>query len=207
MGLMFFYATTGPWTVHSVWFSAGAIDSELILHHGEYFRLLTALTLHADLVHLLSNCGIGAFLLHYYFQLLGNGIGLAALLTSSCLANYLNVVAHGPGHHAVGFSTAVFAVIGNLSALNYRHHRFTRPARLLLPLMAGLASLAMLGSGNEDGRTDLGAHFFGLLTGLLTGTILGFEPVFSLRKNLQLQSALVTFSLLFPFIAWQLALR
>lgn len=205
--LMLLHAVTGPWTANAFWFERGAVSGNRIIEHGEYYRLLTGLTLHADLVHLLGNCLIGGFLLHFFFLLLGNGIGLAALLLSSCLANYLNVIGHGPSHHSVGFSTAVFAVIGMLSALNYRHHRFTRPARLLLPVMAGTAMLAMLGSGGEDGRTDLGAHFYGLLCGLAFGTVLGFEPIFRLRRSLALQSLLALISLVLPIIAWHIALR
>jgi membrane associated rhomboid family serine protease len=168
---------------------------------------MTGLTLHADLVHLLGNCFLGGFLLHFYFLLLGNGLGLFALLTSAILANYINVLAHGPGHHSVGFSTAIFAVIGILCALNYRHYRFTRPERLLLPIMAGAAMLAMLGSGDETGRTDLGAHLFGLLTGLCAGTFLGLERIFGLRHNAGLQLILSLLSLAVILLGWEIALR
>lgn len=205
--LMLFYTITGPWSPHSLWFNRGAVDSLRILADGEYFRLLTGLTLHADVVHLLGNCFLGGFLLHFYFLTLGNGIGLAALVATATTANYLNVLAHGPGHHAVGFSTAVFAVIGILSALNYRHHKFTRPARLLLPIMAGAAMLAFLGSGNGSGRTDLGAHFFGLLTGLAAGTLLGLDRFFNLRHNLILQSLLELLTSAIIVFSWIIALR
>lgn len=207
VSLMLFYGVTGPWTIHTLWFSYGAVDSARILNDGEYFRLMTGLTLHADLVHLLGNCFLGAFLLHFYFLLIGNGIGIFALLTTSCLANYINVLAHGPGHHSVGFSTALFAVIGMLCALNYRHYRLSRPERLLLPLMAGAAMLAMLGSGNEAGRTDLGAHLFGLLVGLGAGTFLGLEKIYSLRHNTCLQVILFVLSLTSVVICWVIALR
>lgn len=207
VSLAFFFAVTGPWTPHSLWFQKGAVDSLRILHEGEYFRLLTGLTLHADLVHLLGNCILGGFLLHFYFLLLGNGIGLFSLLVTACIANYINALAHGPGHHSVGFSTAVFGVIGILCTLNYRHYKFTRPERLLLPLMAGAAMLAMLGSGNESGRTDLGAHLFGLLTGLCTGTLLSLERVFELRNKLKLQIILAGISLSFVVFGWDIALR
>lgn len=207
VSLMLFYAVTGQWTPHSLWFSRGAVDSARILDHGEYVRLMTGLTLHADLVHLLGNCFLGGFLLHFFFLLIGNGIGIFALLTTACLANYINVLAHGPGHHSVGFSTAVFAVIGILCALNYRHYRFSRPERLLLPLMAGAAMLAMLGSGDETGRTDLGAHLFGLLAGICTGTLLGLDRIFCLRHNVRLQFALSVLSLASVVIGWDIALR
>ncbi len=144
LGLL--HLQSGTWQQQSQWFSAGAGDSSAILADGQYYRLITALTLHADGLHLLGNCLLGGFLLHYYFQILGNGIGLAGLLITATLANLLNVMAHGPGHHFVGFSTAVFSVIGILSSLNFRRHSSLGRTHLLMPLMAGTAMLAMVGS-------------------------------------------------------------
>lgn len=202
--LALFHFRTGTWDQQSLWFSAGAGESAAILADGQYYRLVTALTLHADVLHLLGNCVLGGFLLHYYFQLLGNGIGLAALLATATLANLLNVVVHGPGHHFVGFSTAVFSVIGILSSLNFRRHSSLGRTRLLMPLMAGSAMLAMVGSSGE--HTDLGAHFFGLVIGLAAGYLLGLKPVFLLRSSFRLQFFLAALSLAICFLAWKTAL-
>ncbi len=204
LSLVLFFSFTGPWSQHSAWFTEGSINSSRILNHGEYYRLLTALTLHSDLVHLLGNCFLGGFLLHFYFLLLGNGIGLSSLIIASVLGNYINVLIHGAGHNSIGFSTAVFSVIGILSALNYRHYKLTRPERLVLPIMAGAAMLAMLGSSGV--RTDLGAHLFGLTTGLVVGTILGIDSIFSLRHHGWLQFILSVVFLILPFLAWYLAM-
>lgn len=204
ISLMLFHSVTGEWSIHSEWFTTGAVDSKAILVNSEYYRLITALTLHSDLVHLLGNCFLGGFLLHFYFHILGNGIGLFSLLLSASFANLLNVIGHGPGHISVGFSTAVFSVIGILSALNFRQYRFNQPARLLLPLMAGAALLAMLGSSGE--RTDLGAHFYGLFTGLATGTILSTHHIFKLRNNSWLQATLTISSLTLPVLCWYIAM-
>jgi len=203
--LMLFFSVTGSWSPGSEWFLDGGINSSLILDGSQYFRLVTALTLHSDIVHLLSNCFLGAFLLHFYFQIVGNGIGLAALLAAATSANLLNVIGHGPGHLSVGFSTAVFSVIGILSSINFRHYKFRNPARLVLPLMAGAALLAMLGSSGE--RTDLGAHFYGLITGLITGLIISIKPVFKLRERFRLQSLLALSSWFLVFLAWYYALN
>lgn len=203
--LILFFAVTGPWSGDSFWFGNGSANSRAILEGQEYFRLLTSLTLHADIVHLLGNCFLGAILLHYFFHIVGNGIGMMLLLVSSSAANYINSLAHGPGHNSVGFSTAVFAVIGILSALNYNRYRFKRPLQLLMPLMSGMALLAMLGSSGE--RTDLGAHFFGLLAGLLAGAILVIPHIFQYRRNITLQTLLSVFGFLLPILAWILAIR
>jgi membrane associated rhomboid family serine protease len=201
--LALLYLQTGPWQPQSPWFVAGAGDSEAILG-GQYYRLLTALSLHADSLHLLGNCLLGGILLHYYFHLLGNGIGLAGLLITATVANLLNVVVHGPGHHFVGFSTAVFAVIGILSSLNFRRHSSLGRTRLLMPLMAGSAMLAMVGSSGE--HTDLGAHFFGLSMGLAAGYLLGLKPLLDLRHSFWLQLFLASTSIAAWVLAWKTAL-
>lgn len=201
--LMLLFAITGPWSEHNLWFKSGSANSTAILLDGEFYRLITSLTLHADIVHLLGNCFLGGVLLHYYFQLTGNGIGLSLLLITSTLANLINASIHGPGHNSVGFSTAVFAVIGILSSLNYRQYKFSRPVRLFMPLMAGAALLAMLGSSGE--RTDLGAHLFGLLTGLAAGALLVVTNLLSLRSRFMVQTVLAIVAMTIPLVAWRLA--
>ncbi len=206
MGALFlFYAVTGPWDGNSIWFQAGAGNSQAILQQHEWYRLITALTLHANLLHLLSNCLLGGFLLHYFFLLTGTGLGLFALLVASALGNLINVLLHGPGHLFVGFSTAVFAVIGMLSMLSYTGKSRPIGSRALVPLMASAALLAMLGSAGE--RTDLGAHLFGLLCGLLTGKILSLPLIKMLRPSLVFQITLFSVSLGLVAISWILALR
>lgn len=162
--LVFIYSISGSWHPESIWFIKGAGDSTAILQNGEFYRLITPLMLHADLVHLMGNCFLGGFLLHFYFRMTGNGLGLFTMLSTAVIGNYLNVLAHGPGHHFVGFSTAVFSVIGLLCTSGYRESSSAPKFIFFMPIMAGVALLALLGTGGE--RTDLGAHFFGLVTGM-----------------------------------------
>ncbi len=202
--LALFFGFTGNWSENSIWFQAGSANSQAILEGGEYYRIITALTLHADIVHLMGNCFLGAILLHYYFHLVGNGIGAAALLASSALANYLNALLHGPGHNSIGFSTAVFATVGLLAVQNFNRHRFSRPLELLMPFMAGAGLLAMLGASGE--RTDLGAHFFGLFAGLAVGINMMMLNVERFKHNVQLQIILSSGGLFLVINTWMSAL-
>src|SRR3990172_2892125 len=52
--LVAFYAVTGPWDAGSAWFAAGDADAGRILA-GQPWRVVTALTLHADGLHVASN--------------------------------------------------------------------------------------------------------------------------------------------------------
>ncbi len=202
-GLILFFTVTGSWSEHSFWFAAGAGDAEAILENGEWYRLVTALTLHADTVHLLGNCLFGGFLFHFFCRLTGNGLGLFSMLLTATLANAINVVLHGSNHLFVGFSTAVFAIIGMLAMISRQHRASTRYLRVI-PFMAGAALLAMIGSSGE--RTDLGAHFFGLCCGLASGWILTRPVLQHWRKSLLFQSSLFLLSCAAIIIAWKAAL-
>ena len=117
--LVFMYGLSGDWHLKSFWFQKGAGDSSAILNNLALYRLVTPLTLHADIVHLMGNCFLGGFLLHFFFHLTGNGIGLFAMLLTATVANLINVLVHGPGHMFVGFSTAIFSVIGMLCTISF----------------------------------------------------------------------------------------
>ncbi len=187
-GLVLMYGVTGDWRPDSYWFLRGAGDSRAILQDFQFFRLVTPLTLHADLVHLLSNGILGVFLLHFFFHLTGNGIGLTSLLLTATTANLLNVIVHGPGHLFVGFSTATFSVIGMLCTMSFSGKVPRFRLHFLMPVMAGLALLALLGSSGE--RTDLGGHLFGLLCGLIGGNMVRLPHFAALRTSFVLQSLL-----------------
>lgn len=202
-GLILFFSITGPWQEQSLWFVQGAGNGERILEQGEWWRLVTALTLHADTVHLLGNCFIGGWLVHFLCRLTGTGLGLCAMLLSAGCGNLINTLARGPGHQFVGFSTAVFTVIGMLAVLTHQGRKKFTGRHFLIPLMAGMALLAMLGSSGE--RTDLGAHLFGLLCGLAFGYILGRETLQSLRHSLLVQSLSFLFFLTLLIGSWILA--
>ncbi len=201
--LILFFSVTGPWSNESIWFVQGAGDAEKILENHEYYRLLTALTLHADMVHVLGNCLFGGFLFHFFCRLTGNGLGFFAIIATAVLANYINVLVHGSNHHFVGFSTAVFAIIGMLAMFGKRNEVNKRYIRIV-PLMAGTALLAMLGSSGE--RTDLGAHLFGLGCGFVSGWCLGRPLLLKWRRSIWLQSVLFMLCCFTIILSWKLAL-
>ena len=172
--LALFYAHTGPWQESSPWFSLGAVDSQAIVSQHEWWRLITALTLHADFSHLVGNILVGGIVIHLLCKLTGYGAGWLLLLSSATLANWCNVILRENLHQSVGFSTAVFAAIGLLSGLQEQRSRLAL-FKLLVPIGAGIGLLAMLGTGGE--RTDLGAHLFGFVCGLAMGLMYRFSHI------------------------------
>lgn len=202
--LALFYLVTGPWQAGSKWFAAGAINSAAILQHGQWWRLVTALTLHADQVHLLGNCVIGGFIVHLLNRALGYGLGLMLLIGGGIGGNLLNIAARDQVHLSVGFSTSIFAAIGIFSGLQLLYNRGTRLRNLLIPLGSGISLLAMLGVSGE--RTDLGAHLFGFLCGLGTGVLLGRLDIEHLAKQARLQFVLFLLTTVFLVFSWKVAL-
>ncbi|GFO61490.1 rhomboid family intramembrane serine protease [Geomonas silvestris] len=148
------------------WVEIGSAQAHRILD-GEWWRLATSLTLHADWLHLLSNLSIGGLFIVYLCRDLGSGLAWSLLLTAGMLGNLVNAEVQLPSHASIGGSTAVFAAVGSLGSIammRYRHHL---RRRWPVPVAAALALLVLLGS--EGKQTDLGAHFFGFLSGLVLG--------------------------------------
>ena len=109
-------------------------------------------------------------------------------------------------HTAIGASTAVFAALGILAALTWRHRAplWQHGLRRWLPLAAGVMLLAYLGVGGE--RTDIGGHLAGFVAGATSGVGLAYVG----QRVPQAPSAQRVFGgialALFAF-AWLLALR
>lgn len=137
------------------------------IRDGQWWQCVTALTLHAGPVHLLSNLAIGGTFIILLCRELGSGLAWSLLLASGALGNLINAWVQSPDHRSVGASTAVFGAVGILAAIKlvrYRHHL---QRRWFIPVAAGLALLAILGT--EGKQTDLGAHLFGFGTGVIFG--------------------------------------
>lgn len=153
------------------WVERGAADATRILA-GEWWRSVTALTLHADLGHVLSNAVSGAFFLTALGRTLGPGLALGLAVLCGAVGNLANAWMHGGDHVSLGASTAIFAVVGLLAgqAVSRRERLGTRGRHAWAPIGAGIALIAMLGTGE---RADLGAHVWGFACGGATGVPLG----------------------------------
>jgi len=153
------------------WLSAGGLDTRAF-RAGELWRAVTAVTLHFDVAHLLGNLGFGMFFGWLAGQLLGPGVAWSGALAAAVAANLLNASVQPVDHFSAGASTAVFALLGLLSAYAWRRRASAgdRWAYRWAPLVAGLFLLGFTGVGGEN--TDVLAHLTGFLMGALTGWLL-----------------------------------
>ncbi len=156
------------------WLTAGGL-SGVAVRDGEWWRVVTALTLHGDLGHLVANLFFGALFGALVSQYLGAGVGWATILVTAAVGNGLDLALLPASHRAIGASTAVFAALGVAGALMWRaetrlHLRApTRWARRFAPLIVAVMLLAYLGTG--DARTDAVAHLTGFTAGLFAGAL------------------------------------
>ena len=185
------------------WVGLGSAQASQI-RAGEWWRLFTALTLHADWLHLFSNLAIGGVFVYFLCRDLGSGLSWCLLLGSGALGNLVNAYVSRPEHNSIGASTAVFGAVGILGALSlvrYRHHL---RRRRLLPVAAVLALLALLGA--EGRNTDLGAHLFGVLIGWMLGTAAECLTGRYGRPGKRLNALLAAVGALVVVLAWSRAL-
>ncbi|MGC4028849.1 MAG: rhomboid family intramembrane serine protease [Steroidobacteraceae bacterium] len=151
-------------------FTRGDLDSALV-RKGEWWRAVTALTLHLDIVHLVSNLGAGAAVGYFASRQFGAGTAWLLVVVAASLSNLAEGWLGGGTHRSVGASTAVFAALGLLAAHAWRSRR-TFPQRWAwrwAPLVAGVVLLGLLGSAGEG--TDLFAHALGFVMGMLGGVL------------------------------------
>jgi membrane associated rhomboid family serine protease len=181
--LLAFYAVTGPRAAGSLWFRAGSADAGKILA-GEAWRTVTALTLHADMAHVVGNVASCVVFVTAACRELGPGLGLWLVLLAGAAGNGLTAVVHVAPHSAVGASTALFGALGILAGLQCgtRRRRRTPKPRAWVPLAAGLALLALLGTGEN---ADVAAHLFGFAAGVPLGAVTGLLTLRPLRGSLQ----------------------
>jgi len=168
--LMFWFQNQGILGVP--WFDAGKTNAGLI-RQGEWWRTVTALSLHSDVRHLISNIGFGGLIGLFAGQLLGSGVAWLSILFAGAAGNLLNAWVRDSGHTSVGASTAVFAAFGIIAAfasIRRRHLPASRPARYT-PVVGAVILLSFLGTSGQ--RTDVFAHVAGFLAGLLFGALLG----------------------------------
>lgn len=158
------------WRERGVWRGAA-------LANGEWWRVLTALTLHADAPHVLGNLFWMLGLLAVLGTEIGAGAAWAAMIFAGALGNTVMIALAPGGHSALGASTMVFGLLGILSAVRTWHNwprRQSGRGQLLrivpwLPLLAGLAMLGMYGTAPGS---DLLGHGCGFGAGVAIGALL-----------------------------------
>lgn len=149
------------------WKEAGYSSADLVLK-GEWWRAVTALTLHADEGHFIGNLITGGLIAFFLSTLTGEGLAWSLIFLSGILGNILNSLIYQTGHNSIGFSTAVFGAIGILTGMELFRKGKKNWRRIVFPLGGGLALFGLFGT---DPSTDISAHLMGLICGFGIGCI------------------------------------
>lgn len=206
------------------WWRAGCASADLI-QGGAWWRSVTALCLHVDVLHLAGNVVFGALFGVMLAQSVGSGVAWLGFVMTGAIGNWLNAWLQSPSHVSVGASTAVFGMLGIQVAHDWmrRRHLHYGPLRRWAPLVIGLALLAWLGGGEQRvdpndvspklvdlnlviQKVDVGAHVLGFAAGLGLGALLGWRgrPVGSTTPR---QAAFASAAIVVVVGAWVLAFR
>lgn len=186
------------------WLDMGKTNAGLV-RQGEWWRIVTALTLHLDVRHVVANLAFGGLFGLFTGRLLGSGLAWASILVAGALGNAMNACIQPAQHSAVGASTAVFGALGILASYSWKQRRKIEGGwfRRWTPVLGGVLLLAYTGLGGE--RTDVIAHVTGFISGLLLGGFYGsIGHRISVKARLQFVLALTTLALL--AFCWLLAL-
>jgi len=184
-------------------FDLGALFPPAIAQNHQYWRLFTAMFLHAGLLHLTFNM----YALYLFGYLIENAFGTRRFLAIYFVSGFLASVASfafGPVVEVgVGASGAIFGLLGAWVAYNYR--RRTNPMasanlRWALTLIAINTFLALSFRG-----IDWRAHVGGLAAGLAAGAMAeGFGPP-SIRRLVRAGGLFALVALGLALTAWRVA--
>ena len=191
------------------WLQSGEANAELI-RHGAWWRTITALSLHADVAHLIGNIVFGGLFGVMLAQAIGAGPAWFVFIAAGAAGNGLNAWWQSGSHLSIGASTGVFALLGAQVACDQvrRSHVHVNTMRRWAPVILGVALLAWLGGSGDrtTDRIDISAHVFGFAVGLGAGALFGWR---TLRRPLAVrtQNAFTATALGAVVLAWVLAFR
>ena len=198
----------------------------IAIRRGEWWRTITALTLHTDLSHVVGNIVFGGAFGWILARSIGAGFAWTGFLVAGALGNLVNALLQPPDHVSIGASTGVFGALGIQVAFEWIRRRETGATRwrTWLPIAMGLALFLWLGTGGGSfsvtdtareterklaeitSRVDVMAHVTGAGAGLLIGAALAMlRHKVSYRGRVQIVAGAVT--LLAVAGAWWIALH
>ncbi len=202
--LVLFYLVEA--TGHGALRSVGMMNG-LAVKGGEWWRLITAVTLHADLAHLAANLTTGLVLVGLAMGVFGPGLGFLISLLAGVAGNAAGLAFYPENYRGLGASGLVMGSLGLLSAQSVALWRQGLTHRQLA-VRAGLSGcllLVLLGFSPEQ-HTDVLAHVAGFVAGAMLGIAVGWLPA-RWRRGPWLNRATQILAAALVAIAWLLALR
>ena len=199
-GLIFDWRSSlwGLLTVAFYWWSEQRSDLRSLgmmngaaLAHGEWWRLFTAMWLHADSAHLAMNAIFGLVFLGLAMGRYGPGAGLLAAYLAGAGGNLATWLGYGAAQRGLGASGVVMGALGLLTAQSFGllGRRNSNTVRNFTgAIMAGVLLFVLLGLSPES---DVIAHLGGFVAGTLLGSLLSIVPRLAHRPRINLAAGIL----------------
>jgi rhomboid protease GluP len=162
--------------------NAGVMDSSKVVA-GQWWRIFTAIMLHANLAHLAENLSIGVVLFGLIMGRFGVGIGLLAAYLAGAMGNVASLLLNDKPFQGLGASGMVMGALGLLAAQSLRLPAENHPnARryIFAGVAAGIMMFALFGL---TPGTDIAAHGGGFVSGLIFGAALVYAPARFMKNH------------------------
>jgi membrane associated rhomboid family serine protease len=158
------------WRNGSALLPALAATSEGVLQKREYWRLLTAIAVHADVMHAVSNLIFVALFAYLLFGYFGFWIFPVLSLVMGALTNYFSLLTYPPEVSLIGASGLVYWMAGFWLTMYLLVERSVSPGKRLL--RAVCLALLVLFPSTFQANVSYRAHAIGL--GLGTASALAY---------------------------------
>ncbi len=191
-------------TVDSRFIAGGILDAEAV-HAGQWWRVFTAMQLHADVAHLAANLSLGILLFGLTMSQTGAWAGLLLPYLAGAAGNLVTLLTNRQHFDGLGASGMVMGALGLLAtqmiAVFWRNRSASKEA--VAGLAAGIMLFALYGTAPGS---DIAAHLGGFVAGAVLGVLLAVAPD-NLRRNPALNASCGLILAGFVTLTWWLALR
>ena len=183
----------------------GLMDS-IAVRAGEWWRLFTAVTLHADVSHLAANASTGFLLLGIAMATYGPGFGIAAAYLAGAGGNLAALWFYPEQHRSLGASGMVMGALGLVAVQTLVHWRQTSASRKRLVVRSFAAALSILILLGLSPNSDIVAHVGGFAFGCVLGCALHLIPKW-FRQNTVINQSCVLLTLAWVIFTWWLSMK
>lgn len=205
--ILFLIFLFGQWVTRDPGLNDLAMMNNEAVWQGEWWRVFTAVTVHADLVHIALNATIGFVLIGLAMGAFGPGLGLLLPYVAGVAANVVGLLFYGTRHYGLGASGMVMGALGLLAAqwLGLLRHGLAPKDLAARGLLSGCLLLVLLGFSPSP-NVDYVAHVAGFFAGLALGALFALAPNTPRQRACLNGLALALFLVLVAMPWWQ-ALR